>query len=154
MKRNRRLLLLFLVTLGMTSSLLSQCVEAKDVGLGLTLMPLSHHTSKYSNDDTNEVHNGVGLSITTDQRETFGIMRYKNSFGKYGWSLSASKEIASWCVWQVCPGFGGAFAYTYLEDQQSPIVAWVQLRYKWVTVITVQSGVAAVVVTVPLHSWR
>jgi hypothetical protein len=147
---NRFRLMIFAAVLFVVSGVLNEC-SAKDLYLGLNLMPFSRHHGEYRNTTTNEKHNGVGLSVTTDERVSFGLMHYTNSYGRKGWSLSVTKEFESLCVFQVCPGIGGAFASAYLADGQSPILGWLQVRYKFITVITLPSVVTAVIFTVPLN---
>lgn len=125
--------------------LITSEAQADDVKYHLNLLPVSRHID---NIDKNERHKGVGLSMTHDGI-TYGAMTFVNSFGKRGPLFSMSTKLQSSCT--VCVGVGGGIAPAYIKDDESPVIAWLSLNYKWVTFINAPGEVTAIMLSVPLN---
>lgn len=140
-------------------SLLNKCEAAEDVSYeesqyyrySLNLLPASYHHGKRGG-QFNERHHGVGFSISnTNTRDTYGLMYYENSHGVDGFSLSYAHEFKK-CYFQLCPGVGASWAPAYVfTGAVTPVLAWVQVRYKFITVISLPSVVTAVIISIPLN---
>lgn len=122
--------------------------EAEELKYKLNLLPKSWHHG--STNATNERHKGVGLSVTTPWNGiTYGAMHYTNSFGDDGFMVSISKEYKP-VFGLFYPGIGAGYAPSYKESGHKPGIAWVQLRYKWVTMMSAPGEVTTFVFSIPL----
>lgn len=113
----------------------------------LNLLPWSTHHG--DNDATNETHNGIGVSVTLPNNATYGIMHFENSYGDEGFMFSLSAELEEDCT--VCFGVGIGFAPAYSESDNSPVLGWGSVRYKYVQLLVVPTEVTAVLFTIPME---
>jgi len=123
--------------------------EAAELKYKLNLLPKSWHHG--STNATNERHNGVGLSVTTPWNGiTYGAMHYKNSFGHNGYMVAISKEFKPF-FGLLYPGIGAGYAPAYTKSGHKPGIAWIAIRYKWVTMMSAPGEVTTFVFSVPLN---
>lgn len=144
MERVRLLAISVVVTVGLYT-----CgAEGSELKYKLNLLPKSWHQGQTN--ATNERHKGVGLSVTLPNGITYGAMHYKNSFGDNGWMVSAAKEYEP-LFGLIYPGIGMGYAPSYAKSGHEVGLVWVQLRYKWVTMMSAPGEVTAFVFSIPLN---
>ncbi len=131
----------------------SQCAEAEELKLAeydysITFLPWSRHHGK-PRDQFNERHHGVGFSVTNvAKRDTYSLVHFENSHEESGFMLSYEHEFKK-CWLGMCPGYGGAFAPAYRRTGHSPVIAWVQVRIGWVTIMSFPGVVTTGVIRIP-----
>jgi len=122
-----------------------ECFASDDLKYRLNFVPFSRHHGETNT--TNEKHHGIGISLTLSSRTTYGAMHFINSYGVPGWLVTASKEYVRGCLF--CPGLGIGYSPTYKKVDKSPVIGWLSLRYKWVTLLTAPKEVTALMLSVP-----
>ena len=141
-----RLLIIFIIVSSVL--LMAQCEASGDISYKLNLLPKSWHHG--STNATNERHKGVGLSMTLPNGFTYGAMHYTNSFGDDGWMASISREYKP--IFGVFyPGIGAGYAPAYTESGHKPAIAWVMLRYRWITMMSAPGEVTTFMFSIPLE---
>ena len=120
---------------------------ADPVKLKLNFLPTSYHHDR-DGGFTNEHHRGVGISVTLPNRTTYGLMHFRNSYGDDGFLYSVSTELGCWTI---CPGLGLGYAPAYSKSDHVPVIGWLSLRYKWVTMLTAPGEVTTLLFSVPLN---
>jgi len=139
-----------LVTLIAISWLIPTSVNAEEMNFRFNYLPVSKHHG--DTNTTNEVHHGVGLSVSfSDNPIQIGLMRYKNSYNNMSTFGYVGGEFACTSVVVICAGGMVGYATGYEDDQQSPLLGGLTLRYKWVQILSVPSEVTALIITVPLE---
>ena len=126
-----------------------------DYTFGIYYLCCSEH-GPMDSDATNEVHNGLGLTLTLPESDsitskaTFGITSYTNSHDKQSIMISVSKEF--WNIAdEVHIGLGAGIASGYQDHLSVPAAAWVSARYKWVVVTHVPLAVTTLGFHIPFN---
>ena len=144
--QERIVFIILAVSIIAIGTVVSEC-KADQYQYKLNLLPVSYHNDRSA--DYNERHRGVGLSVTTPDHYTFGVMHYTNSQSRDGLLVSASMEFHRNC--SLCVGAGLGLAPAYAKDDLSPAVGWISFRYKWVSILSLPSVVTALVVSMPIN---
>jgi len=150
MTQKERIVLLFILIAVTLIIMPSSSEAAEELKYHLNFLPKSwHHGSTHA---TNERHKGVGLSVTTPWNGiTYGLWHYKNSYSDNGWMVTVGKEKLEPLFGLIYPGIGVGYAPAYEKSDHDTGIAWISLRYRWVTLMSAPGNVTTFVWSVPIN---